>query len=147
MTKKRSGEPWMSGAAYGRSLNGLTINLLVRDVGRAVAFQTEVLDAELIYSDVDFAVLRAAGSEWMLHADHTYDGHPMRADLTPEGRRGSGLEIRLHGVDPDKAEHNARARGDTVLEAATDKGHGLREAFIRDSEGYVWVPDRPTADG
>ena len=30
--KRRAGEPWMSADEYGRSLRGLTINLLVRDI-------------------------------------------------------------------------------------------------------------------
>ena len=36
--KKRTKEPWMSAAEYGRGLRGLTLNLLVRDVAAAVAF-------------------------------------------------------------------------------------------------------------
>ena len=40
--KKRSGEPFMSAPDYGRSLRGFGVNLLVSDVARAVAFQTEV---------------------------------------------------------------------------------------------------------
>jgi hypothetical protein len=27
------------------------------------------------------------------------------------------------------------------LSQATDKGHGLREIYIRDPDGYIWVPD------
>ena len=73
--KKRSPDqtPWMDAADYGRSLRpGLGINLLVHDVARAVTFATEALGASATYADADFAVLRLAGSEWMLHADHAY---------------------------------------------------------------------------
>ena len=54
--KVRHDEPWMSADEYGRSLRGLTVNLLVRDVEPALAFAREVLGAEPIYSDTDFAV-------------------------------------------------------------------------------------------
>ena len=30
------------------------------------------------------------------------------------------------------------------LAEAADKPHGLREAFIFDEDGYLWVPDIPT---
>ena len=67
--KLRTGNPWMPADEYGRSLRGLSINLLVADVARSKAFQTEVLGAELVYADPDFAVLRGFGGEWMLHAE------------------------------------------------------------------------------
>ena len=35
----------------------------------------------------------------------------------------------------------ALQRGYEVLEPASDKPHGLREAYILDADGYVWVPD------
>ena len=138
--KKSSGEPFMSAADYGRSLEGFGVNLLVREVARAVAFQTEVLGVELVHADADFAVLRHGGREWMLHADHSYGDHPLLA-LTGDGAiRGAGAELRLYGLDPDAAEARARARGDPVLAATADKPHGLRECFLADPDGYVWVP-------
>jgi uncharacterized glyoxalase superfamily protein PhnB len=81
----------------------------------------------------------------MLHADHTYGGHPLLA-LTGDGAvRGAGIELRLHDHDPDRAADAATRLGYTVLGAASDKPHGLREAYIADPDGYVWVPDRPLA--
>lgn len=142
--KKRSGEPFMTAPDYGRSLSGFGVNLLVSDVARAVAFQTEVLGVELVYADTDFAVLAHGGHQWMLHADHTYGEHPLLA-LTGDGAvRGAGAELRLYDVDPDAAEARARARarGDTVLAASADKPHGLRESFLADPDGYIWVPGR-----
>lgn len=143
--KRRSGEPWMPAAEYGRSLRGLTLNLLVRDVDAALPFQQEVLGAEVVYHDPDFAVLRRGDAEWMLHADHAYDRHPLHGTLAGGWPRGVGAELRLHGRDPDAAEAAARRLGFTVLAGATDKGHGLREAFLLDGDGYLWVPDVPTA--
>lgn len=145
MVKKRTGEPWMPAPDYGRALKGLGVNLLVVDMDRAIAFQTEVLAAEVVYADPDFAVLRGCGAEWMLHADHTYADHPLRGSLNAAIPRGVGAELRLHGRDPDAAEAAARARGDVVLAGAGDKPHGLREAYIVDPDGYLWVPDVPTA--
>jgi len=144
--KLRDGDPWMPADEYGRSLRGLTINLLVADIARSVAFQTEVLGAKVIYSDPDFAVLQGFGAEWMLHADHTYADHPLGGSLSFEISRGVGVELRLHGCDPDAAEARARERGDVVLAGAIDKPHGLREAFLVDPDGYLWVPDTPTRD-
>ena len=133
--------PWMTAAEYGRSLRGLTVNLLVRDVDAALEFHREVLDAEVVYSDADFAVLRRGEAEWMLHADHTYRDHPLHGSLNADLARGIGAELRLHGRDPDAAEAAARKLGHIVLDGAADKPHGLREAFIVDPDGYLWVPD------
>ena len=35
MTTKRTGIPWMTPAEYGRTLAGLSMNLVVRDVARS----------------------------------------------------------------------------------------------------------------
>lgn len=155
--KKRGADetPFMAAPDYGRSLTGLSVNLLVRDIPRAVAFQCQVLGATKVYADADFAVLRwtppgggpAAPAEWMLHADHSYADHPLLA-LTGDGAvRGAGAELRLHGCDPDAAAARAAALGFAVLAAPADKPHGLREAYIADPDGYVWVPDTPLAPG
>jgi catechol 2,3-dioxygenase-like lactoylglutathione lyase family enzyme len=141
--KLRTNDPWMPAPDYGRSLHGLTLNLLVRDVSAALPFHREVLAAEVVYQDPDFAVLRRADAEWMLHADHTYDHHPVHPLLTSGRDRGIGAEIRLHGRDPDEAERAARRLGYTILAPATDKPHGLREAYLLDTDGYLWVPDVP----
>ncbi len=139
--KLRTGEPWMPAKEYGQSLRGLTVNLLVNDIDVALAFQRDVLGVSIIYSDPDFAVCSGFGSEWMLHADHTYDNHPMGSSVHPEQPRGAGIELRLHGCHPDQAEAAARQLGFEVLSPSTDKGHGLREVYLRDHDGYIWVPD------
>jgi catechol 2,3-dioxygenase-like lactoylglutathione lyase family enzyme len=144
--KLRTGNPWMPAREYGRSLKALTINLLVHDMDKALHFQREVLGMKVIYSDPDFAVLRGYGAEWMLHADHTYQGHAMEGVITGVSQRGAGVELRLHGCDPDAAEAAARRFAYKVLVGSMDKGHGLREAYLVDADGYVWVPDVPIAD-
>ena len=135
--------PWLPADEYGRGLRGLTLNLLVRDIAAALPFHREVLDAKEVYSDVDFAVFRRGAAEWNLHADHTYDQHPLYPRLAGGGARGLGAELRLHGRDPDAAEAAARALGMTIMAVAADKPHGLREAYILDLDGYIWVPDVP----
>ncbi len=140
MKRRGEKEPWMDAADYGRSLKGFGVNLLVRDVARSAAFLSEVLELEEVYSDVDFAVLRYADHDVIVHADHTYSEHPLLGLTGDNALRGVGVELRLYGVDPDAAEARARARGDTVLVASADKPHGLREVYLVDPDGYVWVP-------
>jgi hypothetical protein len=139
--KLRTGEPWMSSADYGRSLKALTINLLVHDIKAALRFQRLVLGASVVYSDPDFAAMQGYGAEWMLHADHTYQGHALESVFTGVGTRGAGVELRLHGCNPDSAEAAARNLGFKVLVNTADTAHGLREAYLMDGDGYVWVPD------
>ena len=133
----------MPAPEYGRSLTGFGVNLLVADIGRSVPFHRDVLAATVVYEDPDIAVLRHGEAEWMLHAWHTYDAHPLHGELISEAPRGIGAELRLHGRDPDAAEAEARARGYEVIQETRDKPHGLRECFLRDADGYVWVPDVP----
>ncbi len=139
--KAREGESWMPADDYGRSLTGFGVNILVREMDRALSFQTGVLQADIVYSDPDFAVLKGCGAEWMLHTDHTYNDHPLSGSLGPDIPRGVGVELRLHGCDPDRAEARANKLGYTVLAGAMDKPHGLREAYLLDDDGYLWVPD------
>ncbi|MEE8188015.1 MAG: VOC family protein [Kiloniellales bacterium] len=145
MQKRGDKEPWMDPAEYGRSLKGVGVNLLVSDVARSVAFLTGVLGLDEVYSDEDFAVLRHAGHDVMLHADHTYldeagEANPMLTWFAGADVRGAGVELRLYGIDPDAAEARARACGVQVLMPAADKPHGLRECYLVDPDGYIWVP-------
>ena len=143
--KKRQGEPWMSASNYGHTLHGLTINLIVRNMARMLEFQLHVLEAKTVYEDSDIVVFEGYGAQWMAHADHTYDHNPLEAILALNQPRGNLVELRVHGCDPDRAEKQAKQRGYQVVQAATDKPHGLRETYLRDAEGYLWVPDRPIA--
>ena len=144
MVKKRTGEPWMPAADYGRGLPQFTVNLIVRDLARSVAFYRDVLGADVRYDDPDFAALRVSGLEFMLHADHTYDEHPWCGRLVGDEGRGLGAELRLFGVSPDEIESRARANGATVVQPATDKAHGWREMMVADPDGYVWAIGEPT---
>jgi uncharacterized glyoxalase superfamily protein PhnB len=145
MTKMRTGEPWMPADDYGRRLPRFTVNLVVRDVARSVTFYKSVLGAQVHYSDPDMAALEVAGLEFMLHADHTYDEHPLASRLASPEARGTGAELRLFGVDPDALEARARTRGATVVRPTSDRAHGWREVMVVDPDGYVWAVGVPLA--
>ena len=87
--------------------------MLVQDIKRTAAFQTEVLGAMVVYADLDSAVLKGFGAEWMLHADHTSSNHPLSLSLNDSLARGVGIELRLHGCDSDLAQEKARAGGES----------------------------------
>ncbi|MDX1400436.1 MAG: VOC family protein [Kiloniellales bacterium] len=129
-----------SAADYGRSLKGFGVNLLVGDIARTLPFLTEVLGIQLRHRADGFAVLSYQGCQWMLHEDSTYHSNPLLG-LTGDGAiRGIGVELRLYNIDPDEAEARAREGGYTVLQGSTNKPHGLRECYLVDPDGYVWVP-------
>ena len=128
---------------FGRSLQGIGLNLLVRDVRRLAAFLQDVFGMEPHRLSADFAIMAYEGQVFQLHADGTYHSHPLPELLPEAGPRGAGLEIRLYETDPDEAAERAAAYPDAViLQPATDKPHGLRECYILCENGYAWVPSR-----
>lgn len=137
--KLRQGNPWMPGFRYGALLPPLSLNLIVSDVARAVAFYQAVFEAEIHYYDIDFGAMRVGPAEVMLHADHTHNEHPWYADLAAGEKRGLGLQLRLLGIDPDETERRARDYGAHIAAPAKDKGHGWRELYVRDPDGYEWA--------
>lgn len=148
MSMRSTRDDRLDAARYARLQHGLGLNLLVGSVEDALPFHLRVLGATCVYADEDFAALRfeiegGGSAQWMLHADHTYDSHPLYGLLT--GVRGAGAEFRLYGRDPDRAEAIARELGCHVLAGAIDTAHGLRETFILEPDGYLWVPCRAVA--
>lgn len=137
--KKRTGEPWISGADYGRLLPPSSVNLLVRDVETSLRFYREVLGAFVHYADADFAALKIGGAEVMLHADHTYDAHPWYPRLIGGEPRGLGAELRVLGLDPASVAERAQRSGAKVVKPVTERGHGWREVMVEDPDGYVWA--------
>jgi catechol 2,3-dioxygenase-like lactoylglutathione lyase family enzyme len=136
--KKRIGEPWIPAAEYGQSLPTFAVNLIVREIERSVAFYRSVLAADVHYADPDFAAIRVAGADVMLHADHAYEANPWAPQLTSNARRGLGAELRLLGLDPDDVATRARI-ADAVFKDVSVRGHGWREAMVVDPDGYVWA--------
>jgi len=141
MTMKRSGAAWMPADDYGRSLPKFSVNLLVRDVQTSLPFYRDVLGAKVHYADQDFAALNLAGAEFMLHADHAYDHHPLHKYIAgvEANRRGLGAELRVMGVDPDAAEARAKSAGAKIVQPAADYPHGWRDVMLADPDGYVWA--------
>jgi len=78
----------------------------------------------------------------MLHTDRAYAKHPLLALTGDSAVRGAGIELRLYDLDPDAAAARAGQAGHHVLQPPTDKPHGLRETYLVDLDGYVWVPGR-----
>lgn len=130
---------WIPGDVYARLLPGFTVNLLVHDVETALRFYRDVLGATVCYADPDFAAIRVANLEFMLHDDHTYDEHPWHGPLQNGDRRGLGAEPRLLGLDPDAVEDRARAAHAVVVRPATVRGHGRREVMVEDPDSYPWA--------
>jgi uncharacterized glyoxalase superfamily protein PhnB len=143
MTKTRTGDAFMPADEYGRSLPKFSVNLLVRNVANSVSFYTGILGAAVRYSDGDFAALSLLGFEFMLHADHAYDHHPLYAPLQAARERGVGAELRFLGIDPDKVEERAKNAGVTIMQSAKDYAHGWREITLLDPDGYVWTVGLP----
>lgn len=126
--------------AFGRSLRGLGVNLLCRDVVAMAAFLREVFGLQVHRLSADFAIVQHDGMIFQLHSDGTFGAHPLLGLVPEAAPRGGGAQFYLFGIDPDAAV--ARADPDTVLEAPRDKPHGLREATILSPDGYAFSPAR-----
>jgi catechol 2,3-dioxygenase-like lactoylglutathione lyase family enzyme len=137
--KLRTGDPWMPGYRYGALLPPLSLNLIVSNVDRSVAFYRDVLGAHIHYCDVDFAAMQVGPASVMLHADHTHEDHPWHGALASGSARGVGAQLRLLGVDPDEVERRAHAAGANLIAGADSKAHGWRETLVRDPDGYEWA--------
>lgn len=129
--------------AFGRSLRGIGLNLLVRDVPEQCAFLRDLFDMRAHQVSADFAIVTYGEQVFQLHSDGTYHSNPLLGLLPETPPRGAGIEIRLYDSDPDAAAKHAEAAGGTLLQPPTDKPHGLRECYILCANGYAWVPSRP----
>lgn len=136
----------MTAAQYGRTLTGLSINLIVRDIARSVGFYTAVLGFRALYSDPDFAALVRDDVRLTLHADHAYEAVPWTHRLKGMAKRGAGAEIRILGVDPVAVARAVAQRGDAVLYGPLTKAHGWHEVHVEDPDGYVLAVGVPSND-
>ncbi|MEM9576340.1 MAG: glyoxalase [Pseudomonadota bacterium] len=133
----------VSAEDFGKSLRGIGLNLLVRDVEATAAFLRDVFEVGVHRLSRDFAIITYGDEVFQLHSDGTYHANPLLTLLPENPPRGAGVEIRLYGTDPETAVARAEARGAMILQAPADKPHGLREAYILCDDGYAWVPSRP----
>lgn len=143
MTQTRMGDAFMPADEYGRSLPTFSANLLVRSVANSVPFYRDVLGATLRYADNDFAAFSLRGIDFMLHADHAYDHHPLYASLQATCERGVGAELRILGIHPDQVEARAKQAGATIVQPSKDFPHGWREVTLLDPDGYIWTVGLP----
>jgi catechol 2,3-dioxygenase-like lactoylglutathione lyase family enzyme len=137
-TRDAAQRPWTA-REYGLSMPKFTVNLIVRDIACSVAFYRNVLGASVRHADSDFAALRLAELDFLLHADHTYDHHALGQRIPNDGPRGAGAELRLLGVDPDAVEARAQAHGARLVQNAGDTAHGWRDVIVADPDGYTWA--------
>ena len=129
--------------ALGRSLRGLGVNLLCRDVPATAAFLRDTFGLRLLRGNADFALLGHGEALLQLHSDASFRAHPALALIPESGPRGGAIQLYLFGIDPDLAATRAPAAGGTVIEPPTDKPHGLREATILGPEGHAFSPALP----
>ena len=129
---------------FGAGLTGIGMNLLVRNARDQAHFLTEVFQMQGHRISPDFAIMQHHNQLLQVHSDGTYKNHPLLALLPENPPRGAGCEIRLYHCDPDAAAQRAEAAGGVLLQAPTDKPHGLRECYILCPNGYAWVPSLPS---
>lgn len=136
----------VSGSAFGRSLRGIGVNIVVRDVEEEAAFLRSVFGLQVHRLSRDFAIVTYGTQVFQLHSDGTYAGNPLLSLIPENPPRGAGIELRLYDTDPELAAANAHAKDYVVLQEPTDKPHGLREAYILCPNGYAWVPSRARSE-
>lgn len=127
-------------ADFGRSLRGIGVNLLCRDVRGMAAFLQACFALSVSRLSDDFALIGHGDTLIQLHSDGTFVRHPLFHMLPESPPRGAGMQLYLLGIEPDAACARAEAAGGVVIEPAADKPHGLREATILSPEGYAFSP-------
>ena len=75
-------------AELGRTLSGLGLNLLVRDVPGLAGFLCDVFGMQAHQVSRDFALIDYRGDLFQLHGDHTYHAHPLPGSC-PKPARGA----------------------------------------------------------
>ena len=98
----------------GRSLAGIGINLLSRDVRALAGFLSAVFGLSAHRLSNDFAILRHGAMMLQIHSDASFARHPLPGLIPENPPRGGGVQIYLFGVDPDAAIARAAAAGTRV---------------------------------
>lgn len=128
-----------SAPEYGRTLTGLSLNLIVRDVARSLPFYTEVLGFRAAIRADGYVALEQGAMRIQLHEDRTYAKMPWAGALASGAKRGLGCEIRILGLDPHAVEAAARTHGAVLLPTSDRSGHGWRDCVIADPDGYTFA--------
>ena len=93
----------VSADTFGRSLTGIGLNLLTRDVRGLAGFLVEVFGLTAHRLSDDFAIVRHGELMLQLHADGTFARHPLLSLIPENPPRGGGVQLYLFGIDPDAA--------------------------------------------
>jgi len=133
----------VSAGDFGKSLRGIGLNILVRDVRRTVAFLETVFEVGVHRLSDDFAIITYGEDVFQVHSDGTYHANPLLSLLPENPPRGAGVEIHFYDTDPDAACARAEAQGAMILQPPTDKPHGVRECYILSEDGYACIASRP----
>lgn len=71
----------ISAGDFGASLNGLGLNILVRDVQAQAAFLIALFDMKAHRVSADFAIMIYGTQVFQLHSDGTYHSHGFVAQI------------------------------------------------------------------
>jgi len=133
----------MNAAEYGRTLHGLSLNLIVRDLVRSLALLSDGFRPPPSRALPDVGQpsgeLEREGIHVQLHVDRTYGRMPWADELASGARRGLGAEFRLLGFDPEAVERAARDHGTVLLPTAVRESHGWRDCVVADPDGYTFA--------
>jgi len=133
----------VSAEDFGKSLRGIGLNFLVRDVRKTAAFLSAVFEVGVHRLSDDFAIITYREDVFQIHSDGTYHSNPLLSLVPENPPRGAGVEIHFYDTDPDVAYERATAQDAVILHPPTDKPHGLRECYILSEDGYAFVASRP----
>jgi len=132
----------VSAGDFGKSLRGVGLNILVRDVRNTTAFLSAVFDVGVHRLSDDFAIITYGQDVFQVHSDGTYHSNPLLSLVPENPPRGAGVEIHFYDTDPDEAFERAQSLDAVILQPPTDKPHGLRECYILSEDGYAFIASR-----
>jgi hypothetical protein len=132
---------------FGKSLTGVGINLLSRDVQKLAGLMAGALGASAHRVSADFAIVRFGEMMLQIHHDATYGSHPLHSFLPENPPRGQGVQLYFFGANPDYAVEQAVKYGGSVIETPSNKPHGLYEGTILSPEGYAFTAAIPCKEG
>ena len=76
---------------FGKSLRGIGLNLVVRDVVAQCRFLEAVFEVKSHRVSADFAIVTYGDQVFQLHSDRTYHSNPLLGLLPENPPRGGGI--------------------------------------------------------